>query len=62
LDDVSAPSAPGSAISSPADSGEEVETSKATTLREESLVRSTLVDIVDLVSSQEDPGAGGYRR
>jgi hypothetical protein len=57
--DVSAPSAPGSAISSPADSGEEVETSKATTLREESLVRSTLVDIVDLVSSQEDPAVRG---
>jgi hypothetical protein len=53
-DDVPATSASGSAIISPADSGEGGGTSKATTAREESRMRSTVVEIVNLVSFQED--------
>ncbi|ETL91278.1 hypothetical protein L917_10110 [Phytophthora nicotianae] len=54
LEDVPVPSAPSSAISAPADSGGASPTYNAGDASEESFVRSSVIEIVNLVSSEED--------
>ncbi|ETI44755.1 hypothetical protein F443_10513 [Phytophthora nicotianae P1569] len=54
LEDVPVPSAPSSAISAPADSGGASPTYNAGDASEESFVRSSVIEIVDLASSEED--------